>query len=204
MADDPDLKETGIVVFGSSPLEFCLLLPVKSGDVYITPDQFLDHLKNKVNEWDMHRGDPHSQVCPPTVFKAGKNYLLRAGTLAVNTIQVTLPHPIDIVFGKLHRLEDKDYRAVDALLKNSGRPTCSDLEAYMSDNPDIFELPQAQLDKLIENIEMLWVYLEGSAEGLDVRGKFLNKSLAEKTAVWKEGGGNLSQARRIVDSDPAS
>jgi hypothetical protein len=192
MSVESDLKETGIVVFGSSPIEFSLLLDVQSGDVDITPDQFLEHLRNRVSEWDLSRGDPHIQVLPSTVFKPGKNYLLRACALQTNRIQVILPHPIDLIFGKLHRLDSKDYKSVNALVGACGRPTGQDLQDYMVENPDIFEDTFEQVKKLKNNIETLFSYLTN--ETIDIQERYITPSVAEKISAWDEGKERLNQA----------
>jgi hypothetical protein len=196
MSKDIDLKDTGIVVFGSAPLEFASLLHVKSADIDITPDQFLEHLRNRVREWKLDVGDPFVQVLPPTVFKAGKNYLLRACGLKLNEIEIIIPHPIDIVFGKLHRMEEKDYTAINELVETFGRPTFDDLHHYMIENADIFEASSETIDKLVTNIEVLWVYLGG--QPLEIRTKYLESSLRETAKLFNEGNEALSEAQAFA------
>jgi len=197
MSLEADLRETGIVVFGSAPLEFCAMLGVRSADIDVTPNQFLEHLRNRVKEWGLASGDPYVQVLPPTVFRPGKNYLVRASLIKSNGIDVIIPHPIDIVFGKLHRMDTKDYTAINELLNAFQRPTIRDLDAYMVDNPDIFEGLPESAEKLAGNVETLWSYLGGGS--VDVREKFIKPALEQQAAAWEEGNGNLSKARDLGD-----
>jgi len=196
MSLEDDLRRTSIVVFGSSPLEFSLLLNVQSGDIDVTPDQFLYHLRNRVSEWKLNTGDPYVQVLPPTVFKAGRNYLLRASAIRVNQIQVILPHPVDLLFRKLHRMDEKDYRSVNALVESVQRPTAKDLCEYMRENPDIFEGASGQISKLAGNIETLHSYLSG--EAIDVHEQYIVPSRAERIKEWQEGSGNLAAASDLA------
>lgn len=196
MSLEDDLRRTSIVVFGFSPLEFSLLLNVQSGDVDVTPDQFLYHLRNRVEEWKLNIEDPYVQVLPPTVFKPGKNYLLRACAIRVNQIQVILPHPMDLLFGKLHRLDEKDYRSVNALVESCQRPTAKDLHEYMQENPDIFEASPEQVSKLAGNIETLYSYLSG--EAIDVASQYIAPSRAEHIKAVQEGSGNLAAAAELA------
>lgn len=199
MATDLDLKQTGLVVFGSAPLEFAANLGVMSAGIDVTPDQFIDHLRSRLREWGKDRGTPYVQVLPSTVFRPGRNYHMRAARMKLNGIDLILPHPIDILFAKLHRLEEKDVRAVDAVVERYGRPTHHDIASYLDENPDIFDCDSGSRDRLIANIEILWSYLAPKGiPYLDVRSHYENAISEQEKQTRGEGEGNRKKAEKLL------
>jgi hypothetical protein len=63
--------------------------------------------------------------------------------------------PIDIIFGKLHRLVEKDCKAIDLLREEFGRPTREDIDMYCRDNADLFLKDPGTLERLCSNIDAL-------------------------------------------------
>lgn len=171
MSSQADIKECGLLVFGSSPWEFGAGLSVNSGDIDVTPDQFYPIFGAFLKDNQLLTGDPHVQLCPPGVFRPGQMWSSRAVHRVLNGIEISLPHPIDIIAGKLHRLDPKDYHGINLYLGATGRPTHQDVTKYARENPD-WLLSGSELNQtLITNLEIFHVYLGGGR--LDVENEII-------------------------------
>jgi len=159
LAADRDFRETTITVFGSAPLEMCLSLPVNSADVDTMSDQFQQLIQVNLQRQNPTVGmEPHLQFVMPGIFRPAQSWALRAERQSRNDIQLLLPHPIDLLFGKLHRLAEKDFLAFDLLRERFQRPSHEDIDQYCKENPDIFLSSPEEVVNLCNNIEVLCGY----------------------------------------------
>lgn len=174
MSSKKDIQECGLLVFGSSPWEFGAGLPVNSGDIDVTPDQFYPIFGAFLEDKDFLTGNPHVQLCPPGVFRPGQMWSSRAVHRMLNGIEVTLPHPIDIIAGKLHRLDSRDYRGINLYLESTGRPTPQDMAKYGRENPDWLMSGSEKNQTVIANLETFHSYLGG--DRLDVENDIIGNA----------------------------
>ena len=57
----------------------------------------------------------------------------RAATVQLDNVTLTIPHPLDILIGKLSRLEAKDVKAFERVIQLSGHPTADELRSELQD-----------------------------------------------------------------------
>ncbi len=56
-------------------------------------------------------------------FRTGPRWRQRSVTVQRCNITLTIPHPLDILIGKLDRLEAKDLKAFERVIQLTGHPT---------------------------------------------------------------------------------
>lgn len=200
MSATPDIRECGLLIFGSSPLEFGLGIALNSGDIDITPDQLYPIFGTFLKNNNLLSGNPHVQLCPPGLFRPGQMWPRRAVNRTLNEVEVLLPHPIDIIAGKLHRLDERDYQGIQKLIDSTGRPTSADMLTYAKENPDWLLSEGAVNEKVVDNFETFYSFLGG--KDLDVREDILKASLFEYKSVTEEDSlaARLLASSRIIDA----
>jgi hypothetical protein len=74
-------------------------------------------------------------------------------------VTIRFAHPIDILIGKIHRLEPKDLKAFELVRAITGEPTQTALLQELRDAPDLFSLaymPAEGERAFSENVSILW------------------------------------------------
>ncbi len=128
---------TKITLFGSAPLQVCLAPTFISEDIdCFSPLDLADIVhKNGLGEGVR---SPYVQVCYDLNFRTSPRWLGRAATIPLEGRILILPHPIDILIGKLHRLEPKDLKAFHLVRDVTGHPTESELIEELQAAVDLF------------------------------------------------------------------
>jgi hypothetical protein len=154
-----------ILVFGSAPLQICLAPEFLSGDVDITvPGDALNLLEQIVEETGLGKEsrELYIQVVPSYVFRPGQNWRGRAQIVQLDEFKFLFPDPLDILLGKLRRMEEKDFLAFELVVGRTGHPTQEEMIRELRDSYDQFYL---QMDRrksaLWENTEKLWPRIYG-------------------------------------------
>lgn len=160
ISPSPDYREIYINVFGSAPIELGLHIAINSNDIDIEPDLYYIEIQKKVKEENLGIGKstPYIQVAHPGVFKSARSWVDRSETRSIDGIQLRFAHPIDIIIGKLFRLETKDFEGIDRIIKETGRPTRDDLLFYLKNHPDVFGFRHEIVKKFCDNIEVYSAY----------------------------------------------
>ena len=73
-------------------------------------------------------------------------------------VTLTIPHPLDILIGKLDRLDAKDMKAFERVIQLTGHPTAAELLAELRNAVDLFR-PAFDEDfpnRYPENTQRLW------------------------------------------------
>jgi hypothetical protein len=132
------LKENNIkpelILFGSAPLQLLVNKTFLSGDI----DILSNDISPKLKEMGFLEGQshPHFEVCETNTFRTCKNWIKRARKESIEGVTVIIPHPIDILVGKLLRLEPKDIAAFKMCINKTGHPT----------EPELIEALQTALE----------------------------------------------------------
>jgi len=168
---------TGIIVFGSGALEITVCPQLQSVDVDIALDiaakrsrpgmrPFLeDDLRKVVREAGLYETKPYIQVCFFDTFKGGRKWSSRAVVEEVGHAMICIPHPIDILYAKMHRLEEKDLEAFKMVRKQTGHPSPEEmLEIGRENFRDFLPLHKGvehlvssvRPSKIRENITRIW------------------------------------------------
>jgi hypothetical protein len=197
ISQDGDLRETPISVFGSSPIELGLGIALHSLDVDVEPDQFYVVAQKLAREARLTIGcgrSPYLQIVPPGVFRASRTWISRAEVVVLNGVSLRFAHPMDIIIGKLFRLEEKDYRGIDRIIQETGRPTRDDVHYYLTNYTDLFSTKSEDLKRFCDNVETFCAYREWEMiQANEIRDRVQN----EIQEIYSEGD---SVRKRMEDA----
>jgi hypothetical protein len=124
-------------VFGSTPLQLRLDPTFLSGDV----DLFCNEdLLPYVEAMKIGKGqsEPYIEVVPHYVFIASHDWRDRAAKEVFGNVTVYIAAPIDVLVGKLKRLEQKDLDAFDLVKARTGGPTEEELKRALRNVVDMY------------------------------------------------------------------
>jgi hypothetical protein len=116
-------------VFGSFPLQLKLDPSFLSGDVDLFSDQDFQGL---VKTLGLGKGqsDPFIEIVPPSTFIATP--------VVFDNVTVYLASSLDVLVGKIKRLDPKDLDAFDLVKAKTGGPSEEDLKQALRDVVDIY------------------------------------------------------------------
>jgi hypothetical protein len=186
---DPFYKR--LIVFGSGALQMTVLPELLSADIDVSldivhpsaqpasPVSAEESLRRAATKTNQQSGSaqPLVQVCHWMTFQPAARWERRIHQEEKNGWQIVFPHPFDILFAKLRRLEPKDLEAFERHVAATGRPSESEflalcLESYRDFIPrserELAHLPGpvSQRD-LRKNVVRLWPAIWGRAINID-------------------------------------
>lgn len=148
-----------ITVFGSAPLQLTVDRLLLSGDVDVFSDQDedLSALIAAAGLGPGH-GGLYLEGGFELSFRTSPRWRQRAKTVQLGNVTLTLPHPLDILIGKLERLESKDLKAFERVIQLTGHPTAEELKRELQNAVDLFRpgFDNDSPNRLPENTERLW------------------------------------------------
>lgn len=73
-------------------------------------------------------------------------------------MQLTLPHPLDLLIAKLHRLEEKDLRAFRLVIERTGHPTEDEMRRELQVAVDLYRpgFDEEMIGDITTNTRVLW------------------------------------------------
>jgi hypothetical protein len=189
VAADPFFNR--LIVFGSGALQMTVLPELLSADIDVSLDivqpstlaaspiaaeESLRRAATKTNR-ESKSAQPLVQVCHWMTFQPAARWERRIYQEEKNGWQMVFPHPFDILFAKLRRLEPKDLEAFKRHVAATGRPSESEflalcLESYRDFIPRLegerthLPSPVSQRD-LRKNVTRLWPAIWGRAINID-------------------------------------
>ncbi len=183
----PTDRDFRITVFGSAPLQLTLDRDLLSGDVDVFSDDDEDlSAAILVAGLDKTRGGVYLEASFELSFRTTARWRRRAKTIQLGHVAFTFPHPIDILIGKLGRLDPKDLEAFKRVIHLTGHPTPEELRAELQNAVDLFrpafddEAPNCYS----ENTRRLWQEVFGSE--MDVRAEIIEPAIVRR----KQGYGD--------------
>ena len=190
-------------VFGSSPLQITLDAGFTSGDV----DLFsAENLAPVVTALGLGKGqsDPFIEVCPEITFIAAPSWVERATKVPFGNVTVYLAAPIDVLVGKIKRLEPKDLKAFDLVRRLTGGPSEDDLKEALKRVVDLyrpaFDEENPGGDPL-SNTRRLWQRFYG--HDIDVRQEIIGPALsARQEAYGAHAPDSRTRLGLIATEDP--
>jgi len=169
-----------IVVFGSGPLQIFVDQHLLSKDVDVSAGKQMEEVKAIVDEIGYGKGKAkfYIEVVPLYIFRPGQNWGSRARAIELHGIKFLFPQTIDILLGKLRRLDEKDLKAFEAVRDKLNHPTEDELIAELRDSWDAFAIQRdGTKPDLWKNTETLWRHLFGKE--IDVRKVILEPVLQQ-------------------------
>ena len=183
----PTDRRFHITVFGSAPLQLTVDRDLLSGDVDIFSDD--DEDLTPIIEaagLDKTRGGLHLEASFELSFRTSPRWRQRAKVERFGHVALTFPHPIDILIGKLNRLELKDVEAFKRVIVVTGHPTASELQFELQNAVDLFRpaFDEDAPNRYLENTCRLWRELFQS--DIDVRREIIAPAISRRRKGYGE------------------
>lgn len=180
----PAEREWTLTLFGSSPLQLALEPTFTSQDVDLFTSDFGDlnpeiakaieraGLSKQQNE------EHYIQLCVEGNFRTSPRWKDRAFTTRVGNVSLTLPHPIDLLIAKLHRLAEKDLAAFRLVIDRTGHPTEGEMRSELQAAVDLYRpnFDEEMVGDITTNTRVLWQELWGKE--INVRQEIIAPALA--------------------------
>jgi len=176
-----------LTIYGSAPLQLTVDSQLLSADV----DLFSDGEEDLVAlvaaaGLDKSHGGLYLEPGFELSFRTSPRWRTRAARITEGDITLTIPHPLDILIGKLGRLEAKDLQAFERVIRLTGHPTPEELLGELQVSVDLFR-PSFEEDSpnlYPENTRRLW--REVFNANIDVRKEIIEPAIARRKLGYGE------------------
>jgi hypothetical protein len=174
-------------LYGSAPLQLTVDRELMSADIDIFSDGEED-LRALIEAAKLGRTQSKIYLDPgyELSFRTSPRWILRAKRVQAGKVDLTIPHPLDILISKLSRLEEKDLEAFRRVQQLVGRPTAEELKEELQNAVDLFRpaFEEESPNRFGENTERLWRELFGSE--IDVRKEIIEPAQARRNESFGE------------------
>lgn len=176
-----------VTVFGSAPLQLTVDPQLMSGDVdvFSDDDEDLSALITAA-KLDKTRGGFYLESGFELSFRTSPRWRQRAKVIRVATVTLTIPHPIDILIGKLDRLEAKDMKAFERVIQLTGHPTADEFKLELQNAVDLFRpaFDEDSPNRYPENTRRLWREIFHGE--IDIRSEIIEPAVARRRQGYGE------------------
>jgi hypothetical protein len=187
VASLPPDRSFRLTVYGSAPLQLTVDRHLLSGDVdvFSDDDEDLSSLIQAANLGQTHGGvylEPGYELS----FRTSPRWRHRAKTIQRGRVAITLPHPLDILVGKLGRLDDKDLKAFQRVIQVTGHPTPEELIVELQNAVDLFRpaFDDEAPNRYPENVRRVWQEIFHAE--IDVQRDIIGPAMALRTKGYGE------------------
>ena len=191
----PQDRPWRLTLYGSAPLQLTLDPFWLSADV----DLFSDDDEN-LDPWVARAGlakrsgnfylEPGFRLS----FRSATGWSQRAKITSLDRATITIPHPLDILIGKLDRLDAKDLTAYRRVIELTGHPTADEFKRELQNAVDLFRpsFDEESPNRYPDNARRLWREL-WQAE-IDLRRDIIAPALARREQGYGESPPNYKRA----------
>lgn len=176
-----------LTVFGSAPLQLTVDRDLLSGDVDIFSDDDEDLTALiEAAKLDKTQGGLYVEPGFELSFRTSPRWRRRAKVVQLGSVTLTFPHPLDILIGKLDRLDAKDLEAFRRVIEISGHPTANELMVELQSAVDLFrpEFDEDSPNRYPENTRRLWRELFHG--DIDIRREIVEPAIARRRQGYGE------------------
>jgi hypothetical protein len=173
-------------LYGSAPLQLTVDRQLMSGDVDLFSDDDEDLAALIVAaKLDKTHGGFYLEPGFELSFRTSPRWRQRAKTVQRDNVTLTIPHPVDILIGKLDRLDAKDLKAFERTIQLTGHPTAAELKRELQNAVDLFRpaFDDDSPNRYPENTRKLWRELFHTE--IDIRQEIIEPAIARR----KQGHG---------------
>jgi hypothetical protein len=159
LASLPTARPFHLTLYGSAPLQLTVDRQLMSGDVHVFSDDDEDlSALIAAAGLDKTHGGFHLEPGFELSFRTSPRWRQRAKTIQLANVTLTIPHPLDILLGKLNRLEPKDLTAFQRIRQLTGHPTEEELKRELQNAVDLFRpaFEEDSPNSFPENTRRLW------------------------------------------------
>ncbi|HEY5041238.1 MAG TPA: hypothetical protein VIK53_04490 [Verrucomicrobiae bacterium] len=183
----PPQQAFAITVYGSAPLQLTVDRQLLSADVdiFADDDQDLSALVAAA-KMDKDSGGIYIEPGFKLSFRTHPHWLRRAKTIRRDMVTLTLPHPLDILIGKLDRLDAKDLKAYERVIQLTGHPTAEEFKLELQNAVDLFRpaFDEDSPNRYPENTRRLWREIFHGE--IDVRREIIEPAIARRRIGYGE------------------
>jgi len=188
LATLPRDRRFRLTLFGSAPLQLTVDRQLMSGDVDLFADNDDEDLPALIAAagLDKTQGGFYLEPGFELSFRTSPRWRQRAVLVERDNVTLTIPHPLDILIGKLNRLEAKDLKAFERVRQLSGHPTATELLGELQAAVDLFR-PAFEEDlpnRYPENTRRLWREIYHTE--IDVRRDIIEPAIARRNQGYGE------------------
>ena len=181
----PSGRHFRLTLYGSAPLQLTLDPHWLSADVDVFSNDDED-----LTEWvaraglNKEAGDFYLEPGFELSFRTSPRWRDRARVYPLGHVTLTLPHPLDILIGKLDRLDAKDLLAFHRVIELTGHPTETELCDELQNAVDLFRpsFDAESPNRYPDNTRRLWREL--FRKELDLRRDLIEPALARRAVGY--------------------
>ncbi len=183
------------VLYGSAPLQLTMNRAWTSADVDFFAEDDED-FSERIQGLGLAKGQADFYLEPgfQLSFRTTPQMRGRARTVQLGNVAVTIPHPLDILIGKLDRLDPKDFLAFRRVIDVTGHPTKEEFLHELQNAVDLFRpaFDEDSPNRYPENTVRLWRELWQSE--LDVRRDIIAPALGRRRAGYGDPAPDYKRA----------
>ena len=187
LASLPKERPFHLTLYGSAPLQLTLDRQLLSGDVDLFSDDDEDLTALIIAAGlDKSQGGLHLEPGFELSFRTSPRWRQRAKTIQFDNVTLTLPHPLDILIGKLARLDAKDLKAFARVIELTGHPTAAEFKSELQNAVDLFRPPfdDDAPNHYPENTRRLWQEIFHGT--IDIRQEIIAPAIARRKQGYGE------------------
>lgn len=155
----PKDRRFSITLYGSAPLQLTVDHALLSGDVDLFCGDDFD-LASIVCRYGFGKEASGLHIEPgfELSFRTSPRWRSRAKEVPLGNVTLTIPHPLDILIGKLDRLAPKDLEAFERVIQITGHPTPEEMIHELQNAVDLFRpgFDEESPSRFCRNTEQLW------------------------------------------------
>jgi hypothetical protein len=174
-------------LYGSAPLQLTVDRQLMSGDVDLFSDDDEDLTALiAAAKLDKTRGGFHLEPGFELSFHTSPRWRQRAKAVQCGNVTLTIPHPLDILIGKLDRLDAKDLKAFARTRELTGHPTAEELKHELQNAVDLFRpaFDEDSPNRYPENTRKLW--REIFRAEIDIRREIIEPAVTRRKQGYGE------------------
>lgn len=183
----PRERRFHFTLYGSAPLQLTLERAWLSADVDLFSNDDED-LMTWVRLAGLAKDQTGFHLEPGFAlsFLTGPRWQERARTVERGNVRITVPHPLDILIGKLDRLEQKDLDAFRMVIRLTGHPTADEFKRELQNAVDLFRpsFDDESPNRYPDNTRRLWREVFGAV--IDLHAEIIAPALARRRAGYGE------------------
>ena len=180
----PKNHEFHLTLFGSSPLQIAFEPTFASADVDLFADEMEAEVEAAIERAGLGKEQAaiYVQCCAELNFRTSPRWRTRAVRTQLDGCTITLPHPIDILIAKMHRMAEKDIEAFRLVIARTGHPTEEELKSELQNAVDLYRpnFDEEACSDITNGTRVLWRELW--KKEIDVRREIIAPALARRRA----------------------
>jgi hypothetical protein len=185
----PTNRHFSFTIYDSALLQMTIDRTLLSGDVDIFSNDD-DDVSTMIREQKLdsnESGGLYLEAGYQLSFRTTAIWRQRAKPVRFSeNVELLFPHPLDILIGKLNRLDPKDLTAFERVIAITGHPTAEELKRELQNAVDLFRpnFDEEAPNCFPENTERLWREIFKSQ--IDVRQEIIQPAIARRKQGYGE------------------